>query len=340
MGVVNAVLINFNFDALITIDVFLLMFPYVLIFLTVMIMRVKEPDAPRSFRVPLPTWALGVWVAFPIAIAIIALFVNGMDWMIGGLAGILTGPIAYLIFKNIYKGTTDDALEGSTLTPTGELTEFGATGGRGGGMKGQRFANLTAITGIIAGAFAIGGGLYARSIEPVFGIPQFFGIYSDYLSGVHVLVGLGIVMVVGGLLSFKWPSVGGIIVCVGRDARPHLHLRPRAVPLDPVPVLLVGPVAVRLDLRHLRRLRGVQERAAERREARRRAARGGHGRLTLTRFAGAHERPGPPRGGPGRFRVYASSRIVTGPSLTRSTCMCAPNTPVATGTPSARRAST
>ena len=126
MGFVNAVLINFEFDALITIDVFLLMFPYVLIFLTVMIMRVKEPDTPRSFRVPLPTWALGVWVAFPIAIAIIALFVNGMDWMIGGLAGILTGPIAYLVFKNIYKGTTDEALEGSTITPTGELTEFGA----------------------------------------------------------------------------------------------------------------------------------------------------------------------------------------------------------------------
>jgi len=49
-----------------------------------------------------------------------------MDWMIGGLAGILTGPIAYLVFKNIYKGTTDEALEGSTITPTGELTEFGA----------------------------------------------------------------------------------------------------------------------------------------------------------------------------------------------------------------------
>ena len=68
MGLVNAVLINFEFDALITIDVFLLMFPYVLIFLTVMIMRIKEPDTPRSFRVPLPTCALGVWVAFPIAI--------------------------------------------------------------------------------------------------------------------------------------------------------------------------------------------------------------------------------------------------------------------------------
>ncbi|MBE0527768.1 MAG: hypothetical protein IH629_00995 [Thermoleophilia bacterium] len=80
-------------------------------------------------------------------------------------------------------------------------------------MKGQKMANYAAVTGVVAGAFAIGGALYARSIEPVFGIPQFFGIYADYLSGVHVLVGLGIVMVVGGLLSFRWPSVGGVIVC-------------------------------------------------------------------------------------------------------------------------------
>ena len=126
MGAVNAVLINFNFDALITIDVFLLMFAYVLIYLTVVIMRYKEPDTPRTFRVPMPNWGLCIWVAFPIAIAIIALFVNGTDYLIGGLIGVLTGPVAYLIFKNIYKGTTDEALEGSTLTPGGQVTEFGA----------------------------------------------------------------------------------------------------------------------------------------------------------------------------------------------------------------------
>jgi amino acid transporter len=126
MAIVNAVLINFNFDVLITIDVFLLMFAYVLIFITVIMMRYKEPDTPRSFRVPLPTPLLIVWVAIPIAIAIIALFVNGTDYLIGGLIAVLTGPVAYLIFKNVYKGTTDRCLEGATVTPTGELTEFGA----------------------------------------------------------------------------------------------------------------------------------------------------------------------------------------------------------------------
>ncbi len=81
-------------------------------------------------------------------------------------------------------------------------------------MKGQKMANYTAIAGVVAGALAIGGGLYARSVEPVFGIPQFFGVYWNYLSGVHMLVGVGVIMVVGGLLSLKWPSVGAIIVCV------------------------------------------------------------------------------------------------------------------------------
>jgi amino acid transporter len=126
MGLVNAILINFNFDALITIDVFLLMFAYILIFVTVIVLRRREPNAPRPFRVPLPTWALALWVLVPIAIAVTALFINGTDWLIGGLVGILTGPVAYLIFKSLYKGTTDEALEGATITPTGELTEFGA----------------------------------------------------------------------------------------------------------------------------------------------------------------------------------------------------------------------
>ncbi len=85
-------------------------------------------------------------------------------------------------------------------------------------MKGQRMAVFAALAGVLAGLVAIGGGLYAHAAQPVFGIPQFFGIYSDYLSGVHVLVGLGVVMVGGGVISFKWPSAGAIIVCVAAMA--------------------------------------------------------------------------------------------------------------------------
>jgi hypothetical protein len=80
-------------------------------------------------------------------------------------------------------------------------------------MKGRAMAIFAAVAGILGGAAAIGGGLSAHATQPVFGIPQFFGLYSDLLSGVHVLVGLGVIMVIGGLVSIKWPSVGAIVVC-------------------------------------------------------------------------------------------------------------------------------
>jgi hypothetical protein len=81
-------------------------------------------------------------------------------------------------------------------------------------MTGKSWSNLTGIFGIVAGAGAIGGGLLAHSRQPDFGIPQFFGMYSNIFSGVHMLIGVGIVLVIGGALSFKWPSVGGVIICV------------------------------------------------------------------------------------------------------------------------------
>jgi hypothetical protein len=76
--------------------------------------------------VPIPTWLLAIYVCFPIAIAVYALFSNGSDYLVGGLVGVVSGPIAYLIFKRIYKGTADNALEGSIVTPEGEPTTFAA----------------------------------------------------------------------------------------------------------------------------------------------------------------------------------------------------------------------
>jgi len=84
-------------------------------------------------------------------------------------------------------------------------------------MSGQTSARIGAVIGILAGLVAIGDGLYAhfQSPQPAFGIPGFLLVYSPYLSGVHMLVGLGVIVVVGGLLAFKWPALGIGIVCAG-----------------------------------------------------------------------------------------------------------------------------
>ena len=99
LAAVNALLVRFGFKTLIVIDVFLMMFYYILIFVAAIRLRVTEPGLERPFRVRGTTLVLALICAPAMAIAVIALFTNGGDWLIGGLAGVLTGPVAYLIFK-------------------------------------------------------------------------------------------------------------------------------------------------------------------------------------------------------------------------------------------------
>ena len=84
-------------------------------------------------------------------------------------------------------------------------------------MSSSASARLAAALGIIGGLAAVAGGLYAHyhDPQPTFGIPAFLIVYSGYLSGVHLLVGLGAVMVIGGLLAFRWPALGICVVCAG-----------------------------------------------------------------------------------------------------------------------------
>jgi len=99
LAVVNALLVRFGFETLIVIDVFLMMFYYILIFVAAVVLRRREPGLERPFRVRGNAFVLALICSPAVAIAVIALFTNGGDWLIGGLAGVLTGPIAYLVFK-------------------------------------------------------------------------------------------------------------------------------------------------------------------------------------------------------------------------------------------------
>ena len=99
-------LVKGSFTTLIVIDVFLLMFTYIPIFIAAIALRVASRTCrgPSACRCPPGRWHLGL---FPIAIAIFALFTNGTDYLVGGLVGVLSGPIAYLLVKRFYRGTTD-----------------------------------------------------------------------------------------------------------------------------------------------------------------------------------------------------------------------------------------
>ena len=104
MAVVNLLLCQFGFDTLVVIDVFLLMFAYILIYISAIVLRVKEPNLDRPFRIPMGTKGLVVLCISPIILAVVALFTNGLDYFIGGCIGAISGPVAYVICKKAYGG--------------------------------------------------------------------------------------------------------------------------------------------------------------------------------------------------------------------------------------------
>ncbi len=89
----------FPFEVIVVVDVMLFMAAYVLIFISACILRIKEPDLERPFRVPLGTKGFIAMCVPPISIAFLALFITGTDYFVGGMLALLSGPVAYFIFK-------------------------------------------------------------------------------------------------------------------------------------------------------------------------------------------------------------------------------------------------
>ena len=228
-------------------------------------------------------------------------------------------------------------------------------------MSSQALTRIAAVLGILGGLAAIGGGLYAHFMDPqpIFGIPGFMWVDVDWLSGVHQLVGLGALMVVGGLIAFKWPTVGICIVCAGamigliacydrgRPIGGGDPLRTRWIPYlyywaAPWVLAWISGIFAGLALYE------TTEAGRCRRLLRNRPiVSDDHVTACQREGAGLHGSPAPvlllrvrQDGAMSAGAGYASRRIVTGPSLTSSTCMCAPKTPVCTGTPAARTSRT
>ena len=104
VGIVNIILCQYAFTTVIVVDVFLLISAYAMIFISALILRKRIPDEERKFKIPGGYPFLVVVCVVPITIAFIAFFINGTDFFIGGMLGIISGPILYVIWKRMYGG--------------------------------------------------------------------------------------------------------------------------------------------------------------------------------------------------------------------------------------------
>lgn len=109
VGIVNIVLCMLPFSTIVVVDVFLLISSYIMVYISAMILRKKYmKDSPDiydgKFKIPLGYGFLVIICVIPIIIAISSFFINGTDYFIGGMIGIISGPIMYFIWKHMYGG--------------------------------------------------------------------------------------------------------------------------------------------------------------------------------------------------------------------------------------------
>lgn len=100
----NMLLCTFDFSILVTVDVMLLMVDYILVWIAGCNLRIKEPDMVRPFKLPVGTKGFIAIVTPGITIAVISLFLNGSDYFLGGLIGLISSPAIYIIWKRMYGG--------------------------------------------------------------------------------------------------------------------------------------------------------------------------------------------------------------------------------------------
>jgi hypothetical protein len=79
---------------------------------------------------------------------------------------------------------------------------------------------FTAAVGVLAGLVAIGTAVYMKSTQPIVGLPWDVPGWLGWLAelgafnAIGWLGGMGLLMIVGGLVSLRSPAIGGILIVV------------------------------------------------------------------------------------------------------------------------------
>jgi amino acid transporter len=106
LSIFSLIMCMLPFGVIVVMDMMLLMSAYALIFISACILRYKEEDLPRPFKVPIGTRTFIAMCIPPLIIIFLVFFINGTDYFVGGMAALVTGPIMYFVFRRKYGGLT------------------------------------------------------------------------------------------------------------------------------------------------------------------------------------------------------------------------------------------
>ena len=180
---------TFDFSTIVTVTVTLLMVDYVLIWISVIALRIRQPDMERPFRIPLGTKGVIAFVSPGIIICFVALMINGADYFLGGMVGLALIPVLYVYFKRAHGGLTKLYPDHYPVNPRTKLA-YGDLG---------RFTRLFALFTILSLIACFFMPFYEGSWGPEYYMETygFEGAYPFIISGIKwITVIYGVLTVV------------------------------------------------------------------------------------------------------------------------------------------------
>ena len=125
LAVVTFILCQSDFTTLVSMEVVFMLALYIILPISVLRLRKKLPVEKRKERglyyIKGGKAAMIFYAGFPIVISVIALLINGTDYLAMGLIAICTGPVAYYIFKRIFGGLSVNDPEHNPINPKTKL---------------------------------------------------------------------------------------------------------------------------------------------------------------------------------------------------------------------------
>ncbi len=181
VAAVTAVLMNFEFQTIILMEVLFVLGMYLMLPFVLIKLRKLYPVADRQkediFVMPGGKFGLVAFTSMPIIIAVAALYLNGTDYLLMGIGGLYTAIIAYVSFKLLYGGLSKSDPVKYPLDPKTKLTKGDVA----------RIGFLFAITGALAliGSFFLP--IYEGSWGPEYYAEENTGVFADFYFMINAL---------------------------------------------------------------------------------------------------------------------------------------------------------
>lgn len=197
LTIVTILLAQYDFTILVMGEVVFMIALYIILSISTVILRKKIPVSERKGKYVIPGGKAGLYFCcgLPFIVCIIALLINGTEYLLIGLIAISSGPILYIIVKRLYGGLYVDDPE---KYPINHKTRLAA------GDVGR-----IAWYCFIAGLFAVLGSYFLLWYEGDWGPEYYLEEYgSGFLSSFSSMISA---LQYGGMIT----AIMGIVLLIG-----------------------------------------------------------------------------------------------------------------------------